>query len=596
MIVTDKKPKSPSAKQTPFLAISYMGEMFFAAIVAILTLIWHGILTLIAALLRGYDRVKTPLKRNLRKIRDFFVMPFVRYAKAIKMGGAEIAKAKNEKGAFGAAIAWFKVMWRLVFGKRGWIVTIANWALPICSCVFLFNIVTYANNQSYALKLMVNGDFVGYISNETIFTDAEKMVQKRINYTGSSTEIITFEPSYEVDLIGTASTLTEYQLTDKMLEMLDADIAHGYGLYVGDAYYGTLLEHDRVDKALNDLLDAYRTGEDKESVEFDRDITYTYGIYLADSFVTEDEIIRQLTSKREEASYYTVVDDDSPSLVCSKLDMTYEELERLNPGFGEDTVLHTGDRIQTTVDVPYMTVIVTREERYNEPIPYSTEYLEDPTLYTQNQREHTKGVDGERFVVANVSYINGVEVSRRVLSRSTVTQPVTEIIDIGTKTRPADAAPGQVIEYGKLLWPVGGYDGGIIIEMVYGHGGYADYGGHKGIDIQAAYGTPIYAAANGVVVSSVFDNGWNGGRGNYVTIRHDDGGLSTNYYHMSYVYAYVGQRVTAGDLIGEVGMTGRAYGNHLHFEVRIGGDGTGTWLNPIDYLPWHERAPGTLEW
>ncbi|MCM1167238.1 MAG: peptidoglycan DD-metalloendopeptidase family protein [Lachnospiraceae bacterium] len=598
MTFTDNKRRTerPAAKKTPYTVIASMGELFFQAFLSILILIWHGILTLIAAILRVYDRIKVPLKRTLRRIRDFFTLPFIRYAKAMKMGGAEISKARSENGAFGAAIAWLKVSWRVVFGKRGWIVTLVNWALPICSCVFLFNIVTYANNQNYALKLTVNGDFLGYISNETIFTDAEKMVQKRINYTGSSTEIITFEPAYEVDLIGTGSTLNTYQLTDKLLEMLDADIAHGYGLYVGEAYYGTLTEHERVDAALNALLDAYRTGEEKERVEFDRDITYTYGLYLVDSFVTEDEIIRQLTSKREVASYYTVEDGDSPSLVCSKLDMTYEELARLNPDFNEDTVLHTGDLIQTTTDVPYLTIIITREERYNEPIPYSTEYTEEPYLYADNKRVVTLGEDGVRFVVANVSYINGNEISRQVLLRTTVEQPVTEVIAIGTKPRPADAAPGQTIEYGKLLWPVGGYDGGLIEEMVYGHGGYADYGGHKGIDILASYGTPIYAAANGVVVSAVFDNGYNGGRGNYVTIRHDDGGLSTNYYHMSYVYAYPGQRVTAGDRIGEVGMTGRAYGNHLHFEVRIGGDGTGTWLNPIDYLPWHARVAGISEW
>ena len=576
MTITDNKrrAKRSAAGKTLYGAVASAGELFFEALIAILTLFWHGILTLIAALLRGYDRIKAPLKRALAKIKDFFTAPVVRYSKAIKMGGAEIAKAKNEKGIFWAAIACFKVIWRLVFGKRGWFITIANWALPVCSCVFLFNIVTYANNQSYALKLTVNGDFLGYISNETIFTDAEKMVQKRINYTGSSTEIITFEPSYEVDLIGTGSTLTNYQLTDKMLEMLDADIAHGYGLYVGDAYYGTLTEHDRVDKALDDLLAAYRTGEDKEVVEFDREITYTYGIYLADSFVTEDEIIRQLTSKKQTASYYTVADGDSPSSVCEQLDMTYEELERLNPGFGEDTVLHTGDRIQTTTDVPYMTIIVTREERYNEPIPYSTDYIDDSTLYMDNTYEDTEGVDGERFVVANVSYINGNEVSRRVLSRTTVTPPVTQVIAVGTKPRPdGDTAPGQAIANGKMLWPVGG-DGGRIGELIEADGGYP---GHKGIDILAGYGTPIYAAANGTVVSCYWGDY---SRGNYVIIQHENG-LQTYYYHCSELNTYVGAYVTAGDMIGRVGMTGWATGNHLHFEVRLGDN---VILNPIDYL------------
>lgn len=575
-----QKPK-PAAKRTIYDVIAPIGELFFEAFLAIAKLLIGAVLWLIAALLRGYDRIKVPLKRILRQIGGFFASPFIRYKKALKMGSAEISKGRQEKGVFGGILAWCRVTFRLIFGKRGWVVTLANWALPILSCIFLFNIVTYANSQTYALKLSVNGDFIGYITNETIFTDAEKMVQKRINYTGSSTEIITFEPSYEVDLVGTGPTLTTYQLTDKLLEMLDAEIARGYGLYVGDAYYGTLLEHDRVDKALNDLLDAYRTGEPKERVEFDREITYTYGLYLADSFVTEDEIIRQLTSKRQVASYYTVVDGDSPSLICSKLDMTYEELARLNPDFNEDTILHTGDRIQTTQDVPYLTIIITREEHYNEPIEYSVSYEYDDTLYTDNRRIVKNGVDGERYVVANVSYINNVEISRRVLSRTTVTPPVTNIIAIGIKPRPDNAASGQTIEEGKLLWPVGGYDGGTIIELTAADGGYY---GHKGIDIGASYGTPIYAAANGYVVSAVGDGYYNGGRGSYVIIQHDDG-LETYYYHMSYVYAYAGQYVTAGDLIGEVGMTGEAYGNHLHFEVRLGDYYI---LNPIDYLPWHK--------
>ena len=192
MTFTDNKRRTErtAVKKTPYTAVASMGELFFEALLAILTLFWHGILTLIAAILRGYDRVKLPLKRTLRRIGDFFTSPFIRYSRAMKMGGTEISKAKREKGAFGAALAWMRVTWRLVFGKRGWIVTIANWALPVCSCVFLFNIVTYANNQNYALKLTVNGDFIGFISNETIFADAEKMVQKRINYTGSSLSLI----------------------------------------------------------------------------------------------------------------------------------------------------------------------------------------------------------------------------------------------------------------------------------------------------------------------------------------------------------------------------------------------------------------------
>jgi murein DD-endopeptidase MepM/ murein hydrolase activator NlpD len=86
---------------------------------------------------------------------------------------------------------------------------------------------------------------------------------------------------------------------------------------------------------------------------------------------------------------------------------------------------------------------------------------------------------------------------------------------------------------------------------------------HPGIDIAANEGTPIQAAMAGTVVAA----GSDGGYGNLITV--DDGnGLTTRYAHCSQIYAHVGEAVAPGDVIGAVGMTGRATGPHLHFEVR----------------------------
>lgn len=589
-ISTEQNRKTAAAKRTLYDLTADLGKYFFDAFVAIIKVLVGGVLWLIAALLRGVDRVKDPVMAMLRRIGGFFANPVIRYRKALKMGSAEIEKGRQENGAVGALGARLRVIRRLIFGKRGWVVTLVNWALPVMSCVFLFNIITYASNQTYALKLVVNGDFIGYINDETVFTEAEQMVQKRINYTGSSTEIVTFKSSYEVDQVGYGSTLTQYQLTDKLLQLLGKDIAEGFGLYIGDNYYGTLSSHDRVDRTLANILDSYRSGEDKETVEFDKQITFIYGLYLADSFVKESEIIETITSKKQVATYYTVEEGDAPSLICSKVDMTYEELAKLNPDFNADSVLHPGDQIKITQDEPFLTVMVTREEHYTESIPYSTDYVDDSTMYAGNRRPRVTGVDGERAVTANVSYINGVEISRRVLTRRTVEAPVTEVIAVGTKPRPSSAAPGQSLGEGQMLWPVGGTDGGRITEMMYGHGGYYY---HKGIDIGAPGGTPVYAAANGIVTTAAW-SGNSDSRGNHITILHDGdfGSFKTNYYHLSYIYVEPGQYVTMGDLIGEVGNTGRSYGNHLHFEVRLGD----LILNPIDYLPWHKRAPGCTEY
>ncbi len=85
---------------------------------------------------------------------------------------------------------------------------------------------------------------------------------------------------------------------------------------------------------------------------------------------------------------------------------------------------------------------------------------------------------------------------------------------------------------------------------------------HAGIDFGAAYGSPIYAATDGVVSYA----GRHGGHGNYVRIEHG-GGLGTGYAHMSRIAASVGQRVRRGQVIGYVGSTGLSTGPHLHYEL-----------------------------
>jgi murein DD-endopeptidase MepM/ murein hydrolase activator NlpD len=90
---------------------------------------------------------------------------------------------------------------------------------------------------------------------------------------------------------------------------------------------------------------------------------------------------------------------------------------------------------------------------------------------------------------------------------------------------------------------------------------------HPGIDLAGAYGTPIYATADGTVVRA----GWNnGGYGNLVELDHGRG-ITTRYGHMSAILVHAGDHVKRGQQIGRMGSTGRSTGNHLHYEVRIDG-------------------------
>ncbi len=98
---------------------------------------------------------------------------------------------------------------------------------------------------------------------------------------------------------------------------------------------------------------------------------------------------------------------------------------------------------------------------------------------------------------------------------------------------------------------------------------------HAGTDFAAAHGTPVYSTANGTVIHA----GWSSGYGQLIKIKHEFG-IETRYAHLSKIRVKVGQRVSRGDRIGDMGNTGRSTGTHLHYEVRVGGEP----VNPMIYI------------
>ncbi len=123
------------------------------------------------------------------------------------------------------------------------------------------------------------------------------------------------------------------------------------------------------------------------------------------------------------------------------------------------------------------------------------------------------------------------------------------------------------------IWPAEGYyisDFGPRIDPYTGAVRY-----HEGIDIAQGTGTPIYAPGDGIVVFC----GWTSGYGLNVVIRHTQR-VSTRFAHCSSVCVTVGQSVQRGDLIARIGMTGRAVGPHVHYEVFV----DGVQVDPDDFI------------
>ena len=124
---------------------------------------------------------------------------------------------------------------------------------------------------------------------------------------------------------------------------------------------------------------------------------------------------------------------------------------------------------------------------------------------------------------------------------------------------------------GQMIWPVNGPITGVFGEARPGHL-------HAGLDIAAASGVPIRAADDGRVVL-MQGVGASGGYGNFTCVQHS-ASLSSCYAHQSSFATSLGASVDKGQVIGAVGNTGRSFGAHLHFEVRVNGSP----VNPMGYL------------
>lgn len=209
-----------------------------------------------------------------------------------------------------------------------------------------------------------------------------------------------------------------------------------------------------------------------------------------------------------------------------------------------------------------LTVRTVETASYVSEVPYETVEYESDEVYEGDTRIITEGAAGASQITAEVVYVDGVEDSREVLSEVALSEPVAEVVAVGTAVRPLTAS------YGSYIWPTEGS-----ISSSYGA---RSSGNHKGLDIANSYGTAVYAADGGTVTMAQSYDAY----GLLVTIEHDNGDV-TYYGHLSSIGVSAGDRVWQGQYIGATGSTGNAEGNHLHFEVRVGG----SCVNPLNYLP-----------
>lgn len=446
--------------------------------------------------------------------------------------------------------------------------TVFNYVAPVVSFIILVGLIHENTNLQFALEVEYNDKMIGYIAKESDFDESEKIMQSRIVYEEYQPPLDTV-PKYTLKVIDEEELSTVNEIADELIAASGNEITEASGLYVDGVFYGAVEDAAPIRALLDSMLDQYRTGSENERVDFVQDVELSKGLYLLSSLVEPEEMEAVLTSEVEGEVTYTVVEGDAPTLISQKMDIPYSQLKALNPGIEESLLV--GQEVLISNQVNFLTVKRTVTEVYEEDIPFGTEEVVDANYAKGYQAVRSSGVLGKRLVTADVVYVNGLEEDRTEVDSVVLKEPVDQVVTVGT------AEPIQVLSSSSggsaagssssFIWPV---DGGHVTCGING------YWGHTGMDIGANRGTVIRAAASGTVVKAVRQYY---AYGIHVKISHGNG-IYTLYAHMSQLAVSYGDYVQQGQIIGYVGQTGNAYGNHCHFEIII----NGRFMDPSKYI------------
>lgn len=473
---------------------------------------------------------------------------------------------------------YFGKMWRLykhIFIYAG------NIVLPIISFVIMLNVFFACTDRTFALELTYNGKIIGYVKSESVYKDARKQALERLQIKSGE---VTAESS-EQELIGNAEySLKAVKLSqindaetvcDSLIENSNCEITNACGIYIDDKFLCAVKNETDALAVFDNILSEYETNDDS-SVSFVEDINYVQGFYPDNDDTVWDaqRLSEKLATKKSEARYYTVKAGDTISQIAEDCEVSSADILALNPDVKED--IRVGQRLLIENDVNFVQVQITKTETHTETIKYSTVKVNTDTLYVGDKKTVVKGQNGEQTVTELVTYIDGVRVSSKEVSRVTTKEAVDEKVQIGTKRNNFGGYYNFSYSGAKFCWPG---VGATVISSRYGK--RALNGWHNGIDLCRpggnSTGAPVVAAESGKVVYV----GYESMGGNVIRIDHGNG-IQTLYAHLKSgsICVKTGQYVTRGQQIAQIGSTGYVTGPHLHFEVRVNGNR----VNPAPYL------------
>lgn len=448
------------------------------------------------------------------------------------------------------------------------------------------NVESVSTNVKTIYKLYESSNLIGVLSNEnklnefldqiyedsysSLFPDSKLSLGKNLyiveeqsyfNFENKDEEILNYLK--ENNLFSIKATLVSFSDENGVYAEVYVKNKDVYNEALME-YLSLFVDSDELSLLLNGQQTATLNSYDTRSTSLSIAQTITF----SDVYAMPDEV---LTSKEEileyieygdtsEKEYYVVQEYDTVAGVGSKnKGLSATQVMNINRDkiSSVDQILTEGEELCVTYFQPIIDVTVMKESMRKEEVYPTTVYVEDSDVRVGQTEVIETGVSGSRNALYEEKWINGVLVNGTLKSSVVTLQAIDEVVAVGSMETPG-------VGTGTYRWPIENP------TISCGWGCYTSPHFHEAIDIQNLYDLygKIYAADRGIVVKNNYD----GISGNYIVIDHNNGEM-TYYGHMSIRSPLeVGTVVDKGDYIGQIGMTGRATGPHVHFYIEQNGE------------------------
>ncbi len=308
------------------------------------------------------------------------------------------------------------------------------------------------------------------------------------------------------------------------------------------------------------FINKYKLIKDKDyNIGFSEKIDIVKTKAEQNKIISSESAENVLQSKGNCNYKYKILNGENLWNICNREHIDIEKVLKMNPKAEKNT--KPGDFVILYKYAYKLGLKWNEKNERDEKIAYSVESQKTNKLLQGKIKVQTEGQYGLRHIVEEITKVDGVDVNKQVTENKVVKNPVSEKQLLGTSLTMPTFALGMFSRpvLGKLSSKFGPRWGKF----------------HYGVDLAADIGTNIRAVDGGIVICA----GWVKGYGNFIEIDHENSYIS-GYGHCSKLFVKEGQRVYAGEKIGEVGNTGRSTGPHLHFEIRK----NGTPINPWPFI------------